>query len=163
MTRYMPAQARSCRISSRFGSRGQAFHWGVDFAAADGTMIYAPQAGSVQFIGPADGFGQWIVVDHPTEAGSGTTLYAHMWDAPVFAKPITFRPASTSRTSATTVTPTAHTCISRYTRPCGKPGPRSTPSTGSPALRNPGDKQHDERRLPWPSPITTCSLRSTNC
>ena len=81
MTRYMPAQARSCRISSRFGPRDQAFHWGVNFAAADGTMIYAAQAGSVQFIGPADGFGQWIVVDHPTEAGSGTTLYAHMWDA----------------------------------------------------------------------------------
>jgi len=56
-------------------------HWGIDFAATDGTKIYAAQAGSVVHIGPADGFGQWIVIDHPTEAGSGTTVYGHMWDA----------------------------------------------------------------------------------
>jgi murein DD-endopeptidase MepM/ murein hydrolase activator NlpD len=56
-------------------------HWGLDFAAADGTKIFAAQAGSVVHIGAADGFGQWIVIDHPTEAGSGTTVYGHMWDA----------------------------------------------------------------------------------
>jgi len=56
-------------------------HWGQDFAANDGTHIYAAQAGSVQYIGAAQGFGQWIVIDHPAPAGGGTTVYGHMWDA----------------------------------------------------------------------------------
>ncbi|MBP2208154.1 hypothetical protein JOJ86_005880 [Rhodococcus percolatus] len=29
-------------------------------------------------VGPADGFGQWVVLDHPTEDGSGTTVYGHV-------------------------------------------------------------------------------------
>ncbi len=81
MTRFMPLRAGTYNVSSKFGPRGGGMHWGLDFAAADGTKIYAAQAGSVVHIGPADGFGQWIVVDHPTEAGSGTTVYGHMWDA----------------------------------------------------------------------------------
>jgi hypothetical protein len=56
-------------------------HWGQDFAASDGTRIYAAQAGTVVYIGAAQGFGQWIVIDHPTAAGSGTTVYGHMWHA----------------------------------------------------------------------------------
>jgi hypothetical protein len=56
-------------------------HWGTDFAAKEDTKIYAAQAGTVVHIGRADGFGQWIVIDHPEEAGSGTTVYGHMWDA----------------------------------------------------------------------------------
>ena len=56
-------------------------HWGQDFAADDGTPIYAAQAGSVEYIGAAQGFGQWIVLDHPAPAGGGTTVYGHMWDA----------------------------------------------------------------------------------
>ena len=56
-------------------------HWGQDFAANDGTPIYAAQAGSVQYIGAAQGFGQWIVIDHPAPVGGGTTVYGHMWDA----------------------------------------------------------------------------------
>lgn len=56
-------------------------HRGVDFAATENTKIFAAQAGSVVFIGRADGFGQWIVIDHPAEAGGGTTVYGHMWDA----------------------------------------------------------------------------------
>lgn len=56
-------------------------HRGVDFAAPEQTKIYASQAGTVVHIGRADGFGQWIVIDHPAEAGGGTTVYGHMWDA----------------------------------------------------------------------------------
>jgi hypothetical protein len=56
-------------------------HWGTDFAAVDGTKIYAAQAGTVEHIGSAQGFGQWIVIDHPVEAGGGATVYGHMWDA----------------------------------------------------------------------------------
>jgi hypothetical protein len=29
-------------------------------------------------VGPADGFGQWVVLDHPTGDGSGTTVYGHV-------------------------------------------------------------------------------------
>jgi murein DD-endopeptidase MepM/ murein hydrolase activator NlpD len=81
MARYMPVHAGTYQISSKFGPRSGGMHWGLDFAAADGTKIYAAQAGSVVHIGAADGFGQWIVIDHPTESGSGTTVYGHMWDA----------------------------------------------------------------------------------
>lgn len=81
MTRYMPLRAGTYQLTSRFGPRSGGMHWGLDFGANDGTKIYAAQAGTVDYIGQADGFGQWIVVDHPTEAGSGTTVYGHMWDA----------------------------------------------------------------------------------
>jgi hypothetical protein len=81
MARYMPLSAGTYHISSKFGPRGGGMHWGLDFAAQDATKIYAAQAGSVVHIGRADGFGQWIVIDHPAEAGSGTTVYGHMWDA----------------------------------------------------------------------------------
>lgn len=46
-----------------------------------GTRIYAAQAGTVKYIGAAQGFGQWIVLDHPRPAGGGTTVYGHMWNA----------------------------------------------------------------------------------
>lgn len=53
-------------------------HRGVDFAAADGTPIYAAEDGTVAHIGTADGFGQWIVLRHPS---GQSTVYGHMWDA----------------------------------------------------------------------------------
>lgn len=81
MTRFMPVRKGTYQMSSPFGDRGGGMHWGTDFAAQDGTKIYAAQAGSVVHIGQAQGFGQWIVIDHPEEAGSGTTVYGHMWDA----------------------------------------------------------------------------------
>ncbi|OZE35598.1 MULTISPECIES: M23 family metallopeptidase [unclassified Rhodococcus (in: high G+C Gram-positive bacteria)] len=59
-------------------------HMGQDFGypgGSDGRKIYACQAGVIQHIGAAGGFGQWIVIDHPAEAGSGTTVYGHMWNA----------------------------------------------------------------------------------
>lgn len=79
--RCMPMKAGTFTISSGFEARWGTFHYGLDFAAPDGTPIYAAQAGTVVYIGAASGFGQWIVIDHPTEAGSGTTVYGHMWDA----------------------------------------------------------------------------------
>jgi Peptidase family M23 len=77
----MPLKAGTYHLSSPFGPRDRRMHWGQDFAANDGTPIYAAQAGSVQYIGSAQGFGQWIVIDHPAPAGGGTTVYGHMWDA----------------------------------------------------------------------------------
>ena len=81
VSRYMPLKAGTYHLSSPFGPRDRQMHWGQDFAANDGTHIYAAQAGSVQYIGAAQGFGQWIVIDHPAPAGGGTTVYGHMWDA----------------------------------------------------------------------------------
>ncbi len=68
-------------LSSPFGPRWGEMHYGLDFAAADGTEILAAADGTVVYIGAASGFGQWIVVDHPAQVGGGTTVYGHMWDA----------------------------------------------------------------------------------
>nr|WFF39796.1 hypothetical protein Lopsy_47 [Mycobacterium phage Lopsy] len=81
MPRYMPLRAGTYTLSSGFGPRWGSQHRGLDFAAKDGTPIYAAQGGTVAYIGRADGFGQWIVIDHPAADGSGTTVYGHMWDA----------------------------------------------------------------------------------
>lgn len=77
----MPLKQGTYQIASGFGPRWGTTHLGLDFAADDGTPIYAVQAGTVVHIGAAQGFGQWIVIDHPSEAGGGTTVYGHMWDS----------------------------------------------------------------------------------
>jgi murein DD-endopeptidase MepM/ murein hydrolase activator NlpD len=72
-----PANAR---ISSGFGNRVHPilgysrFHGGVDFAAPQGTAIYAADSGQVIFSGWYGGYGQTVIVDH---GGGITTLYAH--------------------------------------------------------------------------------------
>ncbi len=72
-----PANAR---ISSGFGNRVHPilgysrFHGGVDFAAPQGTAIYAADSGQVIFSGWYGGYGQTVIVDH---GGGLTTLYAH--------------------------------------------------------------------------------------
>jgi len=68
-------------VTSGFGDRSGGFHWGTDFGRDGGSAgmpVYAAQAGTVTYAGPASGFGQWVVIDHPTEAGSGTTVYGHV-------------------------------------------------------------------------------------
>lgn len=79
--RYSPMRDGTYQIASGFGPRWGTMHRGLDFAANDGTPIYAAQAGTVVHIGPAQGFGQWIVLDHDDAEGSGTTVYGHMWNA----------------------------------------------------------------------------------
>lgn len=64
-------------ILSGFQTAERPDHNGVDVAAPDGTPIYAAASGTVVQAGPADGFGQWIVIDH----GDGyQTGYGHMWE-----------------------------------------------------------------------------------
>lgn len=78
--KYWPLQ-RGHVVTSQFGSRWGTTHWGVDFGkdgGSGGLPVYAVQAGSVVMVGPASGFGQWVVLDHPTEAGGGTTVYGHV-------------------------------------------------------------------------------------
>lgn len=79
--RVYPMRDGTYFLSSPFGPRDGGFHYGQDFGADDGTPIYAAQAGTVVYIGYADGFGQWIVLDHDDTEGSGTTVYGHMWNA----------------------------------------------------------------------------------
>jgi murein DD-endopeptidase MepM/ murein hydrolase activator NlpD len=67
-------------ISSPFGWRKDPFsgedrfHYGVDFAASEGTPVRAPLQGRVISSEYREGYGNVVVLDH----GDGmTTLYAH--------------------------------------------------------------------------------------
>ena len=85
--RYWPLPRNQIRITSRFAGRTNPVtgrpenHSGTDFAAPDGTPFYACQSGTVQFIGPASGYGQWLVIDSSDAEGSGCVEYGHMWNA----------------------------------------------------------------------------------
>ena len=85
--RSWPLPKEQIRITSRFGGRPNPFtgkpdyHSGTDFGAPDGTPFYAVADGTVQYIGKAGGYGQWIVIDHPASVGGGCSEYGHMWNA----------------------------------------------------------------------------------
>jgi murein DD-endopeptidase MepM/ murein hydrolase activator NlpD len=61
--------------SDGFGSRGGAFHTGIDFPAPTGTPVTATAAGCVTFAGGDDGYGRLVVLGH---ASGVTTWYAHL-------------------------------------------------------------------------------------
>jgi murein DD-endopeptidase MepM/ murein hydrolase activator NlpD len=69
------------RLTSRFGMRQHpilgytAMHRGIDFAAPTGTPIQAAGNGTVEFIGPNGGYGNYVRIKH-TNAFS--TAYAHL-------------------------------------------------------------------------------------
>lgn len=86
--RFRPVKADSY-VSSPFGMRtGQyaGMHYGTDFGLKGGSAgmpVYAAQGGTVVYAGAASGFGGpdpagWLVIDHPTADGSGTTVYGHI-------------------------------------------------------------------------------------
>ena len=81
MARQWPMLQDSYTLTSGFGPRWGTHHSGLDFGAPDGTPFYACAGGTVQYIGSAQGYGQWIVIDHPDSEGGGCTEYGHMWDA----------------------------------------------------------------------------------
>lgn len=63
------------RLTSTYGARGGAIHYGVDIANSIGTPILSAMAGEVIDSGPASGFGLWVRVQH----GSGLiTVYGHI-------------------------------------------------------------------------------------
>lgn len=62
------------RITSPYGPRGGAFHYGVDIAAPQGTPVLAAMSGIISFAGWKGSFGNLVAIDH----GNGMeTLYAH--------------------------------------------------------------------------------------
>ena len=62
-------------VTSCFGLRWGRLHAGVDLAAPDGTRIRAAGAGVIVAAGPADGYGNAVLIDH----GNGfLTHYGHM-------------------------------------------------------------------------------------
>lgn len=80
--RYMPVE-RGFYLTDGFGYQAWrgGTHWGNDYGrdgGSGGFPIFAAQAGTVTAAGPASGFGQWVNVDHPTEAGGGLTVYGHI-------------------------------------------------------------------------------------
>lgn len=76
-----PMEFRSARISSRFGWRRhpilkrRILHSGVDYAAPQGTRIYASGDGVIQRAQVAGGYGKYVVIRHNSEYSTG---YAHM-------------------------------------------------------------------------------------
>lgn len=78
--RFWPLK-RGHIITSGFGKRWGTTHWGTDFGwpgGSAGLPVFAAQGGTVEMVGAASGFGQWVVLDHPTEDGAGTTVYGHI-------------------------------------------------------------------------------------
>lgn len=85
--RFRPVPSNSY-VSSPFGPRWGTVHRGVDFGREGGSAgmaVYAAQGGTVVYAGAASGFGGdstgragWVVVDHPTADGAGTTVYGHI-------------------------------------------------------------------------------------
>lgn len=90
-----PVPAEMFELSSPFSDRRNPvtgedeFHFGQDFAAADGTPILAMADGVVRVAGPADGFGEWIIIDHFDDQVNGpwSSVYGHMWCATDFVEP----------------------------------------------------------------------------
>ena len=66
---------RDYTLSSCYCARWGTFHHGVDLAGPLGEPIYAVGPGTVVASGPAQGFGNWVVIDHH----DGTfSIYGHM-------------------------------------------------------------------------------------
>jgi hypothetical protein len=65
----------ACPVGARLSQGFSRSHDGVDLASPIGTPIYAVAAGKVTASGPAQGYGQWIRIQH--DDGS-MTEYGHM-------------------------------------------------------------------------------------
>lgn len=55
-------------------------HYGLDFAATDGTPILAAADGVVLWAGYRDGWNNILVIEHNIAGERVVTLYLHMWD-----------------------------------------------------------------------------------
>jgi murein DD-endopeptidase MepM/ murein hydrolase activator NlpD len=77
----MKTPVDGARISSGFGSRLHPIlgytrmHKGVDFAVPTGTPVMAAGAGTINFMGWANGYGNFVVINH---SNSYATAYGHL-------------------------------------------------------------------------------------
>jgi len=62
-------------VSSTFGPRGKTHHDGIDIAVPRGTAVHAAAAGVVIFTGDLRGYGNTVILEHPSGL---TTVYAHL-------------------------------------------------------------------------------------
>jgi hypothetical protein len=87
-THAIPIKGKYTRTSN-FGPRDDpaGFHPGWDMAGPMGAELDAAFDGKVRYAGPAQGYGNWIVIDSSGPDGGFATLYGHMYDNGVFVKP----------------------------------------------------------------------------
>lgn len=81
-----PTDKTKTSMSSGFGMRGGTRHNGTDLAGPLDTAIYAARDGTVVDAGPADGFGNWIVLRHEYNGRRYDTVYGHMATSGVLVK-----------------------------------------------------------------------------
>jgi len=89
-------------------SRTPSFHSGVDLAVPVGTLVYAPGRGTVVEVGFDDGFGTYVLVEHPPTGY--TTLLGHLRTASVrIGDPVgPVRPVGESGSSGRSTGPHLH-------------------------------------------------------
>lgn len=75
-------------ITSKYGKRGNRFHYGVDFGADKGKDILSTESGVVKRVGTRTGYGTTIEIIHKKNIIS---LYAHLEKALVRPKQKVFR------------------------------------------------------------------------
>lgn len=86
-----PMEPGTYTITSPYGYRihpitgVKKLHNGVDFGAPRNTPIYAAEEGYVLYAGHANGYGNWIVIKHPTNGLY--TIYGHMYDDGLYVNP----------------------------------------------------------------------------
>ena len=51
-------------LTGYFGPAGGVMHWGIDFTAAPGARVVAPEAGTVVFVGERKGYGPVVEIRH---------------------------------------------------------------------------------------------------
>ncbi len=73
-----PVDPSTVMLTSGFGARWGEQHKGIDLAGDIGTPIYAAADGTVRNAGTADGFGQWVVLDHVRDGQLVSTVYGHI-------------------------------------------------------------------------------------
>ena len=61
-------------LSSRFGTRGEGHHDGVDISCPEGTPVRAARSGRVLYADTLRGYGNLIILEHD---GGWATVYAH--------------------------------------------------------------------------------------
>lgn len=81
-----PMKTGEAQLTSGFGARWGTQHNGIDLAGPIGTPIYAYADGVVSKAGEAQGFGQWVVLDHNIGGQVVSTVYGHMFPDGVLVK-----------------------------------------------------------------------------